>query len=62
VNASQGFRARQGGTRLQFPVTEDGALVVLLDAQTYSARDLNTGNHLGAAHVGAGAQGLAWTA
>ena len=62
VNASQGFRARQGGVKMRFPVTEDGALVVLLDASTYSPRDLNTGNHLGAARVGAGAQGLAWTA
>jgi hypothetical protein len=56
ANRTLSFEARAGGVPPRYPVTADGARVVLLDA----SRAENGGAHLGAIDVNATA--LAWTA
>ena len=56
ANRTLSFEARTGGMPPRYPVTADGARVVLLDA----SRGENGGAHLGAIDVGATV--LAWTA
>ncbi len=56
ANRSLSFEARTGGVPPRYPVTADGARVVLLDATRFE----NGGAHLGAIDVNATA--LAWTA
>jgi hypothetical protein len=56
ANRTRSFEARAGGVPPRYPVTADGARVILLDASRFE----NGGAHLGAIDVNATA--LAWTA